>query len=35
MFDTLLSKNSQLDDQGVGLAYALLKWFLLFWPFPA
>ena len=31
----LLSKNSQLDDQGVGLVYALLKWFLLFWPFPA
>ena len=28
MFDMLLPKNPQLDNQGV--VYALLKWFLLF-----
>ena len=30
MFDMLLPKNSQLDNQRVGLVYAFLKWFLLF-----
>ena len=30
MLDVLLSKNPQQDNEGVGPAYAFLKWFLLF-----